>query len=61
LPVHLKARTEAQEVHTRLVRGEEALVARFGMTSFPIPRFPRDTKSLYELQEMSRKGLATKT
>jgi ectoine hydroxylase-related dioxygenase (phytanoyl-CoA dioxygenase family) len=60
IPIHLKARTESQEVHTRLVRGEEASVARFGMNSFPIPRFPRDTKSLYELQEMSRKGLATK-
>jgi len=60
-PIHLAMRTEAQEVHARLVRGEEPTVARFGMNSFPIPRFPRDTKSLYELQEMSRKGLATRS
>jgi len=57
-PLHLKGRTEDQEMHSRLVRGKEANVARFGMTSFPIPRYPRDTKSLYELQEMSRKGQA---
>jgi ectoine hydroxylase-related dioxygenase (phytanoyl-CoA dioxygenase family) len=59
-PIHLNVRTEAQEAHARLVRGRELTVARFGLTSFPIPRFPRDTKSLYELQEMSRKGLAAR-
>jgi hypothetical protein len=59
-PIHLHVRTEAQEVHTRLVRGQEAAVARFGLSSFPIPRFPRDTKSLYELQELSRQGLAAR-
>jgi len=57
-PIHLHTRTEAQEVHARLVRGQEASMARFGLTSFPMPRFPRDTKSLYELQELSRQGLA---
>jgi len=57
-PIHLNVRTEAQEAHARLVRGQALTVARFGLNSFPIPRFPRDTKSLYELQEMSRKGLA---
>jgi phytanoyl-CoA hydroxylase len=60
-PIHLSARTEAQEAHVRLVRGEALTVARFGLASFPIPRFPRDTKSLYELQEMSRQGLAART
>jgi len=59
-PIHLKARTEAQEVHARLVRGQELTVARFGLSSFPIPRFPQDTKSLYELQELSRQGLAAR-
>ncbi len=59
-PLHLKARTDAQEVHARLVRGQELTVARFGLKSFPIPRFPRDTKSLYELQELSRKGVAAR-
>ncbi len=57
-PIHLNKRTEAQEAHVRLVRGQEASAARLGSGSFPIPRFPRDTKSLYELQELSRKGLA---
>jgi phytanoyl-CoA hydroxylase len=60
LPIHLNKRTEAQEAHVRLVRGQEAHVARFGLSSFPIPRFPRDTKSLYELQELSRQGMAVR-
>jgi hypothetical protein len=60
VPIHLSARTAAQEVHARLVRGQELSVARFGMGSFPIPRYPGNTKSLYELQEMSRKGLAAR-
>jgi ectoine hydroxylase-related dioxygenase (phytanoyl-CoA dioxygenase family) len=59
-PIHLNVRTEAQEAHARLVRGQEVAEARFGLSSFPIPRFPRDTKSLYELQEMSRKGQAAR-
>ena len=59
-PIHLTLRTEAQEAHARLVRGKELTVARFGLTSFPISRFPRNTKSLYELQEMSRKEEAAR-
>ena len=59
-PIHLNARTEAQEVHARLVRGQESTEVRFGLKSFPFPRFPRDTKSLYELQEMARMGLAAR-
>jgi ectoine hydroxylase-related dioxygenase (phytanoyl-CoA dioxygenase family) len=59
-PIHLRMRTEVQEAHTRLVRGQEPAEARFGLRSFPIPRFPSDSKSLYELQEMSRKGLAAR-
>ena len=57
-PIHLRGRTEAQETHARLVRGQEVSEARFGLKSFPIPRFPGDTRSLYELQELSRKGMA---
>jgi ectoine hydroxylase-related dioxygenase (phytanoyl-CoA dioxygenase family) len=60
LPIHLDKRTEAQEAHVRLVRGQEAAAARFGLSSFPIPRFPRNTKSLYELQELSRQGVAAR-
>jgi len=59
-PIHLSGRTEAQEAHVRLVRGQALTVARFSLSSFPIPRFPHNTKSLYELQEMSRKGLAAR-
>lgn len=60
-PIHLHTRTEAQEAHVRLVRGQEASAARLGLSSFPIPRFPRNTKSLYELQELSRQGLAARS
>lgn len=60
-PVYLKGKTEAQESHSRLVRGQEALEARFALDSFPIPHFPRDVKSLYELQALSRKGEAART
>jgi ectoine hydroxylase-related dioxygenase (phytanoyl-CoA dioxygenase family) len=54
-PVYLRGKTEAQETHARLVRGREASAARFTLHSFPIPRFPKAVKSLYELQELSRK------
>jgi len=59
-PIHLSTRTEAQEAHVHLVRGEEASAARFDFASFPMPRFPRNTKSLYELQELSRQGMAAR-
>ncbi len=59
-PIYMKGRTEAQEAVTRLVRGQELAEARIALSSFPIPRFPRDIKSLYELQEMSRMGLAAR-
>jgi len=60
-PIHLNVRSDAQEAHTRLVRGHEQAEARFSLTSFPMPRFPRDTKSLYELREMARKEMAART
>jgi ectoine hydroxylase-related dioxygenase (phytanoyl-CoA dioxygenase family) len=59
-PIHLNARSDAQEVHARLVRGHEIAEARFTLKSFPMPKFPRDTKSLYELQEMARKEMAAR-
>lgn len=59
-PIHLNVRSDAQEAHARLVRGQEQSEARFTLKSFPMPRFPRDTKSLYELQEMARKELAAR-
>jgi phytanoyl-CoA hydroxylase len=54
-PIYVGPTTQDTEAHVRQVRGEPLLNARFGMKSFPIPRFPRKTKSLYELQELSRK------
>lgn len=60
-PIYLKGKTEAQESHARLVRGQEASEARFALNSFPVPCFPRDVKSLYELQELSRKGVALRS
>jgi phytanoyl-CoA hydroxylase len=60
-PVYLKGKTQAQESHSRLVRGQEAAEARFTLKSFPVPHFPRDVKSLYELQEVSRKGQAARS
>jgi phytanoyl-CoA hydroxylase len=60
-PVHLNVRSDAQEAHARLVRGRESTEARFGMKSFPMPRFAHQSKSLYELQELARKGLAART
>jgi len=59
-PIHLNVRSDAQEAHARLVRGEEQSEARITLKSFPMPRFPRDTKSLYELQEMARKEMAAR-
>jgi ectoine hydroxylase-related dioxygenase (phytanoyl-CoA dioxygenase family) len=59
-PIHLNVRSDAQEAHARLVRGQDSPEVRFGLSSFPYPRFPRDTKSLYELQEMARKGMAAR-
>ena len=48
--------TIINDKHARPVRGEQHTVARFTMNSFPIPRYPRQTKSLYDLQELSRKA-----
>jgi len=56
-PIYVGQTTQDTEVNVRLVRGEQPMTARFGMSAFPIPRFPRKTKSLYELQELSRKEL----
>jgi hypothetical protein len=56
-PIFVGPNTNDSEAPVRLVRGERLLSARFGMSTFPIPRFPKKTKSLYELQELSRKEL----
>jgi len=53
-PIYLGEVTTNFEAHVRQVRGEQVHAARFTMTTFPIPRYPKATKSLYELQELSR-------
>lgn len=56
-PIHLGPKTDENEAHGRLVRGKQTWTARFTMRSFPVPQFPRQVKSLYQLQELSRKEL----
>jgi phytanoyl-CoA hydroxylase len=53
-PVYLGESTEEFESHVRLVRGECLRNARLASGEFPIPKFPQRTKSLYELQDLSR-------
>ncbi len=53
-PIYLGEMTVGLEAHVRHVRGERLNTARLSMSVFPIPRYPRETKSLYELQELSR-------
>jgi ectoine hydroxylase-related dioxygenase (phytanoyl-CoA dioxygenase family) len=58
-PMYVGEMTVSNEAHVRHVRGERLDTARFaGLASFPIPRYPRKTASLYELQELSRAGRA---
>lgn len=53
-PIYVEGMTANNEAHVRQVRGHRPAVARFTLTSFPIPLYPKQTKSLYELQELSR-------
>jgi ectoine hydroxylase-related dioxygenase (phytanoyl-CoA dioxygenase family) len=51
-PIYLGESTDDSESNARLVRGERLRSAR--LTSGAFPKFPQKTKSLYELQEISR-------
>lgn len=55
-PIYVGEMTMGAESHVRHVRGVQLQTARFGFQAFPIPRYPRKTASLYELQELSRKS-----
>ncbi|MBI4551726.1 MAG: phytanoyl-CoA dioxygenase family protein [Candidatus Latescibacteria bacterium] len=57
-PIYCGEMTHLTEQNVRLVRGQRALVARFTMTDFPIPRYEKRIASLYELQEQSRSASA---
>jgi phytanoyl-CoA hydroxylase len=53
-PIHIGEMTAKADQFVRLVHGKPSPVARFDMDSVYIPRYPGETKSLYDLQEKSR-------
>lgn len=55
-PIFIPEMTVDEEKPVRQVRGNRCSVARFSMKSFPIPCYPKQIKSLYELQELARKS-----
>lgn len=55
-PIYLGENTVRTETHARLVRGKQPNQARLTLTEFPIPRYRWKFVSLYEVQELSRKG-----
>jgi ectoine hydroxylase-related dioxygenase (phytanoyl-CoA dioxygenase family) len=54
-PVYCGEATYRAEAFVRHARGEPAGSARFSLERIAIPRYPQETKSLYELQELSRR------
>jgi phytanoyl-CoA hydroxylase len=52
-PIYFGEMTVSNEMHARLVRGEQASVARFSSNGIPMPKYPATTASLYQLQELS--------
>lgn len=58
-PIYVGESTGTAEIYARLVRGEQARNARLTGGTFPIPKFPQKIKSLYELQELSRRQAAS--
>ena len=62
-PIYLGEVIKESEAFVRLVRGKESDVARFDpdLRRVHIPRYPVGTKSLYELQERSRREEAIQT
>jgi ectoine hydroxylase-related dioxygenase (phytanoyl-CoA dioxygenase family) len=50
---HSEATAKGEQA-LRLVRGQRTTVARFNMEYVHVPVYPRETKSLYELQDLSR-------
>jgi ectoine hydroxylase-related dioxygenase (phytanoyl-CoA dioxygenase family) len=58
-PIYFHEHVTRAEAAARLVRGEPSSVARFTLTTFPMPQLGRDFRSLYELQESDRKAAQT--
>ena len=57
-PIYLGEMSSKGELFVRLVRGQRSNVARFDMDRVFVPHYPRETKSLYELQELSHQQQA---
>lgn len=55
-PIYNGPMTTKHDLHARLVRGQRPAMARFNLTSFPIPQYKDEVASLYDLQERSRAG-----
>jgi len=52
-PIYFGEMTVKNEMHARLVRGEQPSVPRFSTSAVPVPKYPGTIASLYELQELS--------
>jgi phytanoyl-CoA hydroxylase len=52
-PIYFGEMTVKNEMHARLVRGEQPSVPRFSASALPVPKYPGTIASLYELQELS--------
>ena len=60
-PIHVGEMSVKSDQFVRLVHGEFSSVARFDMDQVFIPRYAQGARSLYELQERSRKDLPAKS
>jgi hypothetical protein len=56
-PIYYHEQTHRSELYTRQVRGQRLPVARFTLTSFPIPQLQGDHSSLYDLQSRSERNI----
>lgn len=57
-PIHIGAMSVKSDQFVRLVHGKLSPTARFDMENVFIPRYPAESRSLYELQEQSRSAVA---
>jgi ectoine hydroxylase-related dioxygenase (phytanoyl-CoA dioxygenase family) len=53
-PIYVDDSTSKGEAFVRVVRGQKASAVRFDLRSLYVPRYPKETKSLYQLQDFSR-------
>ena len=61
-PIYFGEMTVSNEMHARLVRGEQPNVPRFSGSPVPVPKYPGTIASLYQLQELSvNDGTSQKT